>query len=72
MPVVVSRWLACEHVLIINATRRAFYHLRKDLRRARERSAGGSGSNNEAFFSTRPLADLSVACAAQGFKLSRG
>ena len=24
------------------------------------------------FISTRPLADLSVACAAQGFKLSRG
>lgn len=50
MPVVVSWWLACEHVLIINATRRAFYHLRKDLRRAREKSAGGSDSNNEAFY----------------------
>ena len=38
------------HVLIINATRRAFYHLRKDLRRAREKSAGGSDSNSEAFY----------------------
>lgn len=50
MPIVVSWWLACEHVLIINATRRAFYHLRKDLRRVREKSAGSSDSNNEAFY----------------------